>query len=212
MTSVPCIDGSDDGSDDSSNDGSDDGSDYEATGGINEAALHTLWDVESAKEILSMIAEKPGLTVFTAIRSTWGQGLEIQKAAERHIEGMYDSGYSEPGFGATIFTMLRDTRNLAEKLLQEGEFEAAFFFGHEVAAMIRRCEDDDAQDDPKEVAKALDVLMEGAVKGWRAKNGKGAKKDAATMLKLLEEGKRAEGYDQTKWYPDTLKALKAWAK
>jgi hypothetical protein len=66
----------------------------------------------------------------------------------------------------------------------------------------------------EEWAKALDVLMEGAVKGWWAKSGNGAKnkKDASTMLKLLEEGKWAQGYDQAKWYPGALKTLKAWAK
>jgi hypothetical protein len=35
--------------------------------GLDEAALHTIWDTESAKEILQIIAKKPGLTVFTAI-------------------------------------------------------------------------------------------------------------------------------------------------
>jgi hypothetical protein len=166
-----------------------------------------------------MISKKPELTVFAAIRSQWGQGLAIKEAVDKHIEGMYQSGYAEPSRGSNwnIFTMLEDTRDLAEKLLQEGEFAAAFFFGHAVAAMISSCEKTDAEDFPEDVeewAKALDVLMNEAVKGWRAKSGKGAKnkKDAVTMLKLLEEGEKAKGCDQAKWYPGTLKSLKAWAK
>jgi hypothetical protein len=181
--------------------------------------MHTLWDVESAKEVLSLISKKPSLTVFAAIRSQWGQGLAIKGAVDKHFEGMYESGYLEPsrGYDDDIFTMMKDTRTLAEKLLKEGEYEAAFFFGHAVAAMIRKCEDSDAEDFPEEVdesAKALDGLMEEAVKGWRKKCGKGVKgkKDAATVVKLLEDGEKAKGCDQSKWYPRTLKSLKAWAK
>lgn len=79
-----------------------------------------------------------------------------------------------------------------------------------VAAMIRRCEGTDAEDQEEELV----VEWAKAVKGWRgqAGNGKKLKKDAATMVKLLEEGGRERGYDQGKWYPDTVKALRAWAK
>jgi hypothetical protein len=45
-----------------------------------------------------------------------------------------------------------------------------------------------------------------------ARKGKKAKVDAATMVTLLDKGERAKGYDQEKWYPETLKALRAWAK
>jgi hypothetical protein len=113
--------------------------------------------------------------------------------------------------------MLQETRDLAKKLPEEKEFDAAFFFAHAVAEMIRRCEGDDAQDQPEEVeewAKVLDKLMVDSVIGWLLQSGKGAKgkKDAATMVKLLDEGKRAKAYDQSKWYPKTLQKLKAWAK
>lgn len=55
-----------------------------------------------------------------------------------------------------------------------------------VAAMIRRCEGTDAEDQEEELV----VEWAKAVKGWRgqAGNGKKLKKDAATMVKLLEEG------------------------
>jgi hypothetical protein len=114
--------------------------------------------------------------------------------------------------------MLQGTRNLAEKLLEAGEYDAAFFFAHEAAAMIRRCENDAIDDgNQKKVdawAKALDVVMGGAVKGWRKKsgNGKKQKQDAATLVKLLDNGEREKGCDQKKWYPETLKALRAWAR
>jgi hypothetical protein len=83
--------------------------------------------------------------------------------------------------------------------------------------MIRRCEGDEVKRKEGKVvewAKAFDAVMVGAVKGWRAQsgNGKKAKQDAATMIELLNKGKRSEGYDQEKWYPQTLKALRAWAK
>jgi len=187
---------------------------------LDEAALHTIWDVEGAKEILQMIAKKPGLTVFAAIRSQWGKDLEVKKAVDAHIEGMYESGYAEPGRGGYgILDMLEGTRELAEKLQQEGVFDAAFFFAHAVAEMIRRCENDevDGEEDEEKViewAKALDTVMAGAVEGWRKQSGNGekAKQDAATMVELLDKGKRAKGCDQNKWYPETFKALRAWAK
>jgi hypothetical protein len=165
-----------------------------------------------------MIANKPSLTVFAAIRSQWGKGLEVQKAVEAHFEGMYESGYAEPRRGSSLLDMLQGTRELAEKLQEAKEFDAAFFFAHSVAEMIRRCEGNSefSEDDENviEWAKTLDTVMAGAVKGWRAQSGNGtkAKKDAATMVKLLDEGKRVEGRDQKKWYPMTLKALRAWAK
>ena len=189
------------------------------TGSIDKAALHTIWDIESAKEVLQIMAENPKLTVFAAIRSQWGEGLDLEKAAEEHIEGMYESGYAEPTGGDGIFGMLRKTRELAEKLLQAAEFDAAFFFAHAAAAMIRRCEVSEAngEEGEKKVvewAKALDVVMEGAIKGWRKQigNGKKAKQDAAAMIELLDKGERESGCDQKKWYPQTLKALRAWAK
>jgi hypothetical protein len=187
--------------------------------GLDEAALHTIWDVDGAKEILQMISKKPDLTVFAAIRSQWGKGLEVQKAVDAHIEGMYESGYAEPGRGGYgILDMLQGTRELAEKLQEAKEFDAAFFFAHAVAEMIRRCEADELDYEDKESviewAKTLDTVMAGAVKGWCAQsgNGKKAKQDAATMVELLDKGKRAEGCNQKKWYPETLKALRAWAK
>ena len=84
---------------------------------------------------------------------------------------MYESGYAEPTWDDGIFGMLRETRNLAGLLLQAGEFDAAFFFAHAVAAMIRRCEGKETgdQDEVIEWAKALDVVMVGAMEGWRAK-------------------------------------------
>jgi hypothetical protein len=181
--------------------------------------LHTLWTADDAKEVLLAIIKEPKLSVFAAIRSKWGHGLEIKKAVDAHIEGMYDSGDAEPSRGDDegLFGMLQETRDLAEELLKAKEFDAAFFFAHAVAEMIRRCEADDAEDQPElveEWAKALDALMVDAVTGWRARSGKGAqvKKDAATMVKLLDEGERAKKYDQSKWYPKTLKQLRAWAK
>ena len=185
---------------------------------LDDAALHTIWDVENAKEILQMISKDTGLTVFKAIRSQWGEGLEVKKAADKHIEGMYESGYADPrrgGYG--ILDMLEDTRALAEKLEQAQEYEGAFFFAHAVAEMIRRCEDDEDEDDKEKVvewAKALDTVMAGAVKGWRAQSGKGkkGKQDAATMVELLDKGKGAKGCDQKKWYPETYKVLRSWAK
>jgi len=192
---------------------------FEETG-LDEAALHTIWDTEDAKEILRMIAKKPDLTVFAAIRSQWGKGLDAKNTVDAHIEGMYQSGYADPrrgGYG--LFDMLEETRALAEKLQQVEVFDAAFFFAHAVAEMLRRCEDDEVDDEEDEEkmiewAKALDRIMSGAVKGWckESGNGKKAKEDAATMVELLEKGKRAKGFDQTKWYPETLKALRAWAK
>jgi len=166
------------------------------------------------------LPKKPELTVFAAIRSQWGEGLEVKKAADAHIEGMYESGYAEPGRGGGgIFDMLEDTRELAEKLQQAEEFEAAFFFAHVVAEMIRRCEDDevDGEEDEEKViewAKALDTVMAGAVKGWHAKSGKAkkGKQDAATMVELLDKGERAKSCDQKKWYPEIFKVLRAWAK
>ena len=183
---------------------------------IDEAALHTLWDIEDAKTILLAVSKKRGLSVFAAIRSTWGKGLQVQRAVDAHIDGMYESGYAEPTRGGGIFDMLEGTRQLATLLLEAKDFDAAFFFAHAPAAMIRRCEADDADDEEQviEWAKALDAIMAGAVKGWRAQsgNGKAQKEDAATLVKLLDKGERAKGYDQGKWYPDTLKALRAWAK
>jgi hypothetical protein len=199
-----------------SHDDLDSGSESEEKGGIDEAALHTIWDVETAKDIFRTMSKDPALGVFAAIRLKWGKGLEIQDAVDAHIEGMYDSGYAEPTWGDGIFGMLSETRQLAEKLLQVAEFDAAFFFAHAAAAMIRRCEGLDAKDQEKQVvewAKALDVLMAAAVRGWRVQsgNGKAQKNDAMTLVKLLETGERATGYDQEKWYPETLKALRAWA-
>jgi hypothetical protein len=162
-----------------------------------------------------MIAEEPNLTVFAAIRSQWGTGLEVQKAVDEHIAGMYDSGYAEPcRGGGGICDMLRGTRELAEKLLPAKEFHAAFFFAHAAAEMIRRCEEDEEQGNASEWAEALDTIMVGAVKGWREQDGDGkkAKQDAATLVKLLVNGAKIDGCDQKKWYPKTLKALKAWAK
>jgi hypothetical protein len=196
-----------------------DESETKKTGSIHEAALHTIWNVESAKEILQIIAKKPDLTVFAAIRSQWGEGLDLEEAAEAHIEGMYESGYAEPSWGGGIFDMLQKTRELAERLLQAAEFDAAFFFAHAAAAMIRRCEvsEVNGEEDEKKVvewAKALDMVMEGAIKGWRKQsgNGKKAKQDAAAMVELLDKGERAKGCDQEKWYPRALKALRAWTK
>ena len=166
-----------------------------------------------------MISKKPDLTVFAAIRSQWGKGLDLEKAANAHIEGMYESDYADPTWDGGIFGMLQETRQLAEKLLQVAEFDAAFFFAHAAAAMIRRCEvsEVDGPEEEKKVvewAKALDMVMEGAVKGWRKQsgNGKKAKQYAATMVKLLDKGERAKGCDQEKWYPQTLMALRAWAQ
>jgi len=163
-------------------------------GGIDEAALHTIWDVETAKDIFRTMTKDPALGVFAAIRLKWGKGLEIQDAVDAHIEGMYDSGYAEPTWGDGIFGMLSETP----------------------AAMIRRCEGLDSKDQKEQVvewAKALDVLMAAAVRGWRVQsgNGKAQKNDAMMLVKLLETGERATGYDQEKWYPETLKALRAWA-
>ncbi|KIM74396.1 hypothetical protein PILCRDRAFT_828232 [Piloderma croceum F 1598] len=198
---------------------SQDESGSEKTESIDQAVLHTVWDVESAKEILETIATNPKLTVFNAIRSQWGTGIDVQKAAEAHIEGMYESGYAEPSRGGwDMMDMLRGTRNLAEKLLQVKEYDAAFFFAHEVAAMIRRCESEAGDNgNQKKVdawAKALDTVMWGAVKGWRAKSGNSKKQrqEAATLVKLLDEGEREKNCDQKKWYPETLKALRVWAK
>jgi hypothetical protein len=71
--------------------------------------------------------QKPGIGVFAAIRSQWGKGLELEKVADTHIEGMYESGYAEPTHGGGgIFDMLEETRDLSEKLLQAAEFDAAF--------------------------------------------------------------------------------------
>jgi hypothetical protein len=81
--------------------------------------------------------------------------------------------------------------------------------------MIRGCEGDEADEgEVIEWAKALDTVMAEAVKGWHAQSGDGkkAKQDAATLVKLLEKGKRAENCDQEKWYPVTFKALGAWTK
>jgi len=197
--------------------GSADGSQY---ADLNEAALHTIWDVEKAKESLQMISKNPKLTVFAAIRSQWGEGLKVKEAVDAHIEGMYESGYAEPSRGGfDLFGMLEGTRELAEKLQQAKEYEAAFFFAHSVAEMIRRCEKDemDGEEDEEKVvewAKGLDTVMAGAVKGWRGKSGKTkkGKQDAATMVELLDKGKRADGCDQKKWYPETFKLLRAWAK
>ena len=128
---------------------------------------------------------------------------------------MYDSGYAEPGRGGWgICGMLQGTRELAEKLLPAKEFDAAFFFAHAAAEMIRRCEEDEQEDDAKEWAEVLDTVMVGAVKGWREQDGdrQKAKQNAATMVKLLVNGAKSEGCDQNKWYPKTLKALNAWAK
>ena len=173
--------------------------------------------MDSAKEVLQIIAKKPGLTVFAAIRSQWGKGLDAKMAADLHIEGMYGTDYAYPsrcgGWG--IFEMLKKTYELAEKLQQEGVFDAAFFFAHAAAEMIRRCEGEETGDDEEKViqwAKGLDTIMSGAVKGWRKESGKRAKGDAATMVELLEKGERVESFDQTKWYPKTLKELRAWAK
>lgn len=186
---------------------------------LEEAALHTLWDAEAAKEILLKIVKKPGLGVFEAIRSTWGKGVEIRKAVKAHIDGMYDSGYAEPcRGGGGIFDMLYGTRQLAEKLLEAKEYDAAFFFAHEVATMMRRCEGSETHpDDEEDVikwAKALDVLMAEAVKGWRkqAGNSKKQKAEVATLVKEIETGESAKDYDQKKWYPNTLTGLRAWAK
>jgi hypothetical protein len=183
---------------------------------LSEAALHTIWDVESAKDILSKIANTPKLTVFAAIRSNWGTGLAMQEAAKAHMDGMYKSGYCEPTSDGGILCMLRGTRDLASKLLQAEEFAAAFFFAHEAAAMIRRCEKEAARDHKEEAdewIKALDTVMAGAVKGWRAQSGDGEvqKEDAAILVELLEEGETTKGYDQERWYPRTLETLKAWA-
>lgn len=164
------------------------------------------------------VAKQPKLGVFGAIRSTWGKGFEIRNAVKEHFDGMYDSGHAEPvrgGWG--IFGMLYGTRQLAEKLLEVKEYAAAFFFAHAVAAMLRRCEKDEAEDEEDEVlewAKALDVVMAGAVKGWRkeAGNSKKQKAEIATLVKEIETGEYAKGYDQKKWYPNTLKELRAWAK
>jgi hypothetical protein len=171
------------------------------------------------KGILKMMAKKPGLTVFSAIRSQWGEGIDIQNAVDKHMEEMLESGHMEPEYGATIFSVLQGTRDLAEKLLPEGEFEAAFFFAHAAAAMIRRCEESEGlrmglESEVEEWAKALDGVMKGAVKGWHGKCGKSkkGKEDAETLLELLEGGEGALRCDQAKWYPGTLKALRAWAK
>jgi hypothetical protein len=146
--------------------------------------------------------QKPGIGVFAAIRSQWDKGLELEKVADAHIEGMYESGFAEPTRGGgDIFDMLEETRDLSEKLPQAAEFDAAFFFAHAVAAMIRRCEGDEVKRKEGKVvewAKAFDAVMVGAVKGWRAQsgNGKKAKQDAATMIELLNKGERSKGYDQ----------------
>jgi hypothetical protein len=166
---------------------------------------------------LLAVANEPEVGVFGAIRSTWGDGLEIQDAVEEHFEGMYDSGYAEPGRGGSLFDMLHGTRNLAEKLLEAAEFDAAFFFAHAVATMIRRCEGSDVKHEQEKVvewAKALDELMTAAVKGWRGEVGDGEtqKADAATLVKKIEGEEIAEGYDQSKWHPNTLAELRAWAK
>lgn len=182
--------------------------------------LHTIWDLEAAKEILLKVGKKPSLGVFGTIRSTWGKGAEIQKAVQAHFDGLYDSGYAEPRRGGNgIFDMLQMTRELAEELLEVKEYDAAFVFAHAVAAMIRRCEaeeagDSDQQDDAIEWAKALDSLMTEAVKGWRkeAGNSKKQKAEIAALVKAIETGEHAEDYDQSKWYPNTLKGLRAWAK
>jgi len=192
----------------------------EKTISIDEAALHTIWDGEAAKEILLKIAKEPALGVFGTIRSTWGKGAEIEMAVQLHFDGMYESGYAEPRRGGNgIFDMLQGTRELAEKLLEVKEYDAAFFFAHAVAAMIRRCEaeeagDSDQQEDAIEWARALDELMTEAVKGWRKEAGNSEKQKAevTTLVKAIETGEHAEGYDQTKWYPNTLKELRAWAK
>jgi len=210
------------GNDDSSDEHDSDGQHSDESGSgevmsIDEAALHTLWDIEDAKNILLAVSKKRGLSVFAVIRSTWGKGLEVQKAVDAHIEGMYESGYAEPTRGGGgIFDMLEGTRQLARLLLEAKVFDAAFFFAHAPAAMIRRCEADDADDEEEVVewAKQLDAIMAGAVNGWRTQSGDGKaqKKDAATLVELLAKGERAKGYGQEKWYPDTLKALRAWAK
>jgi len=150
-----------------------------------------------------------------AIRSRWG--IEIHRAVDEHMEGLSESLDAEPVGDVTVFLMLNGTRRLTSELLQAKEFGAAFFFAHAPAAMIRRCEGTDEADDPKKVekwAKELDGIMAGAVKGWRAKSGTGQKqkKDAAAMVKLLVNGEKAEGCDQAKWYPETLKELKEWTK
>lgn len=166
-----------------------------------------------------MMAKEPGLTVFAAIRSRWGEGMDVRNAVDKHMEEMHDSAHMEPDFEATIFSVLQGTRDLAEMLVPEGEFEAAFFFAHAAAATIRRCEESEGvrmglESEVEEWAKALDGVMTGAVKGWRGKSGKSkkGKEDAETLLELLEGGEGASGCDQAKWYPGTLKALRAWAK
>jgi hypothetical protein len=196
---------------------SQDGNEPNESVAIAKAALHTIWDAKAAKRILLAVANEPKLGVFGAIRSTWGNGLEIQNAVEEHFEEMYESGYAEPIPGSGLFDMLHGTRNLAEKLLEAAEFDAAFFFAHAVAAMIRRCEGsevEDQQEDVVEWAKALDELMSAAVKGWRGEvgDGKAQKADAATLVKKLEGEEIAKGYDQSKWHPNTLAELRAWAK
>jgi len=183
---------------------------------IDEAALHTVWDLKEAKELLLKVAKKPELGVFGAIRSTWGDGFEIQEAVNDHLSSLYDSPDAEPWGGNTMFIMLDATRLLAEKLLQVKEYAAAFFFAHAVAAAIRRCEESEEKDEPENVikwAEALDGLMVAAVKGWRKEvgNSKKQKAEIATLVKEIETGERAEGYDQKKWYPETLKELRAWA-
>src|ERR1700722_5246441 len=183
----------------SASDGED--SESETAGGLDHAVLHTLWNIDYAQKILHALADQPGLSIFKAIRSTWGHGLEVKKAVDQHIEDMYESGECEPGRGDTMFDMLSGTRKLAKELFKAGDYDAAFFFAHACAEMIRRCEGDDA-DDPEEVekwARGLDELMVGAVKGWRAKSKekkrdtKKGKGEAAGMIKLLEKGETAEG-------------------
>lgn len=162
------------------------------------------------------IAKKPELGVFGAIRSTWGNGFEIQKAVKAHFDGLSESPYAEPWGGNTIFYMLEATRTLAEKLLQVKEYDAAFFFAHAVTAMIRRCEESEAKHEQEKVikwAEALDGVMVAAAKGWRkgAGNSKKQKAEIAKLVEEIETGKKAEGYDQKKWYPKTLQELRAWA-
>ena len=167
-----------------------------------------------------MMAKNPDLTVFAAVRSQWGKGLDVKEAVDMHIKGMYDSDHVCLSHCDTdgIFGILQETYELAEKLQQEGIFDAAFFFAHAVGVIVRRCEDnDEIYDDQEEKviqwAEGLDVIMSGAIKGWRKQSGKGkkAKSDAATIVGLLvEEGKA--GCDLTMWYSETLKALRAWPR
>ena len=81
--------------------------------------------------------------------------------------------------------------------------------------IVRRCEDngeiyDGHEEEVIQWAEGLDMVMSGAVRGWRKQSGKGekAKSDAATMIELLEEEGKA-GCDLTVWYSETLKALRA---